>query len=311
MDKINAPEGFWYPVMPAEALKPGEVCEQRLFGLPVAVFRDAQGQLHALEDACVHRSAKLSRGQVVRGQLRCPYHGWRYDGAGRCQLIPSLAKDREIPAGARIRAFPVTESGGLIWLWPGAPEKVTDSPEMAIDEQNYFAGKEWDRTLYCRDIDIRHSLLIENLLDPAHIHFVHAGTMSQPENAGPVEPALVLTERGFHAEGLRRPGVHSAFTGPVLVTLYFNFGFQRSVQFFYCVPLTATSMRLINPIYTLAGTRRPESLIAGVEHVLGEDLVVLEQVEQRLREGYPQCRIPVPADRALLEYQRWLKRHSP
>ena len=51
-------------------------------------------------------------------------------------------------------------------------------------------------------------------------------------------------------------------------------------------------------------------IFAGVDQVLGEDIEVLQQVEQRLREGYPQVGMMVPADRALMEYQRWCQKHK-
>jgi phenylpropionate dioxygenase-like ring-hydroxylating dioxygenase large terminal subunit len=33
--------------------------------------------------------------------LECPYHGWRFDGDGRCVEIPSLDDDGHLPPKAR------------------------------------------------------------------------------------------------------------------------------------------------------------------------------------------------------------------
>ena len=305
-------KNFWYPVASSDQLEPGQALETRLFDVAIALFRDQQGEYHALEDACAHRSAQLSKGEVIGNTLRCPYHGWRYDGAGQCRHIPTLAPDQPISPRVRVRAFPLMEACGLLWLWPGDAALASDYPEMALLEQAYFDNPGWQVTNYRRDLDFRHSLLIENLLDPAHIHFVHAGTMSSPQNAGPIDPQLTITEGGFNNLKPGAYGVFSAFQGPALVSLYFNFGpGTEHVQLFYCLPVSATRMHLFNRIYTPLQSRRPiASIVAGVDQVLGEDIEVLQQVEQRLREGYPQVGMMVPADRALMEYQRWCQKHK-
>jgi phenylpropionate dioxygenase-like ring-hydroxylating dioxygenase large terminal subunit len=305
-------KSFWYPVLPSDELTPGEVKQTRLFTTPIALYRDEQGDCYALEDACAHRSAQLSKGEVVGNSLRCPYHGWRYSGDGQCQNIPTLEASQPISDTVKVRAYPVIESCGLVWLWPGEAGAATACPEMVSLEQDYFDSPDWQVTNYARELDFRHSLLIENLLDPAHIHFVHAGTMSSPENAGPITPELTITHGGFNNRKPGAYGVFSAFQGPALVTLYFNFGpGSEQTHFFYCIPETETSMRLICRIYTPVTSRRPiENIIAGIDHVLGEDIAVLAAVEQRLREGYPQRGMVVQADRAIMEYQRWCQKNK-
>lgn len=305
-------KSFWYPILPIDELAPGQVKQTRLFTTPIAIYRDEEGDCHALEDACAHRSAPLSKGEVIGSTLRCPYHGWRYDGEGQCQVIPTLEDDQPISDRVKVRAFPVLEACGLLWIWPGEPEAASQWPEMVSLEQEYFDSPDWKVANYSRAFDFRHSLLIENLLDPAHIHFVHAGTMSTPENAGPITPELTITQGGFNNRKPGAYGVFSAFQGPALVTLYFNFGpGSEQTQFFYCIPETDTTMRLLSRIYTHASSQRPiESIIAGIDHVLAEDIEVLLPVEQRLREGYPQTGMMVQADRAIMEYKRWCQKNK-
>jgi len=36
------------------------------------------------------RLAKLSEGQIVDGRLECLYHGWQFDGEGKCVKIPQV-----------------------------------------------------------------------------------------------------------------------------------------------------------------------------------------------------------------------------
>src|SRR5438874_7902679 len=51
----------------------------------------------------------LSRGVVSSDCITCPYHGWHFDGAGRCVQIPSLGASAHLPDHG-VRAYPVRRS---------------------------------------------------------------------------------------------------------------------------------------------------------------------------------------------------------
>jgi nitrite reductase/ring-hydroxylating ferredoxin subunit len=94
----------------------------RLDGRDLALYRDADGVVRAVDDLCPHRRLPMSLGRVTNdGQLQCGYHGWIFDGSsGKCTAIPNLAAD-EKPAG-RIR-LPVFHTGswqGFVVVWSGA-----------------------------------------------------------------------------------------------------------------------------------------------------------------------------------------------
>ena len=86
-----------------------------LLGERVVLFRDEDGRAAALEDRCPHRYLPLSMGAAVPGGgLRCGYHGMTFDSTGTCIAIPG--QDR-IPPGARVHAYPIVESNGIVWIW--------------------------------------------------------------------------------------------------------------------------------------------------------------------------------------------------
>ena len=87
-------------------------------GTPVVLFRDAAGRAAALLDRCPHRLVALSGGRVRNGEIECPYHGWRFDGAGHCTAIPGLVD--QVPR-YRVPRFRVTEAEGAVFLSEGAP----------------------------------------------------------------------------------------------------------------------------------------------------------------------------------------------
>src|SRR5919202_3782361 len=89
--RLEALRACWHPVAYAR-----DVADRprgtELLGVPLAVWRDASGAVHAFRDLCVHRGTALSLGAVEGDEIVCAYHGWRYRGDGACSAIPQLAE---------------------------------------------------------------------------------------------------------------------------------------------------------------------------------------------------------------------------
>lgn len=161
---------FWYPVCLASELTTTAPQKARILGLPFVAFRDGSGQAHVLADTCVHRGGALHKGKVVNGRLACPYHGWQFDGSGRCALIPSLGPDGSIPARAKVDSYPVIERYGIVFAFLGdLPE--TERPAL-YDVQEY-GQPGWRAGLVTFDVNAYFERSIENGLDPVHNEFVH------------------------------------------------------------------------------------------------------------------------------------------
>src|SRR5689334_16129144 len=95
------------------ALLPRTIC-----GKHVVMYRKADGQVAALEDACWHRLVPLSKGRLEGDTVVCGYHGLKYNAQGRCTFMPS---QETINPSACVRAYPVVERHRFIWLWMGDP----------------------------------------------------------------------------------------------------------------------------------------------------------------------------------------------
>src|SRR5580693_174442 len=100
--------GFWHPVALSSEVG-SEPVAVRLAGLGWALARIG-GNLAAFADACPHRRARLSAGQVTDGTLQCMYHGWRFAADGRCVAIPALEDGAAIPERATLRRSAATPS---------------------------------------------------------------------------------------------------------------------------------------------------------------------------------------------------------
>ena len=91
----------------------------------VVVRLQPGGGVRAFPARCPHRLVPLAAGSVVDGTLQCPYHGWRFDAAGRCAEIPSLGPQGAAPPRADLPVpWAVEERHGWVWI---APEPTADA----------------------------------------------------------------------------------------------------------------------------------------------------------------------------------------
>lgn len=147
----------WHPVLDSKALgtKPAAIT---LAGRNVALFRigDCVG---ALNDCCVHRRARLSRGEVVDGRLRCSYHGWSFDTQGNAES-PSTPKMH-----ATTTSYETAEQYGYIWL--------KDRSATATLPKFDLEGYEYVCTLNST-IEAPLELVLDNFTEVEHTPTTHA-----------------------------------------------------------------------------------------------------------------------------------------
>ena len=66
----------------------GKVVEAN--GKPIALFK-VDGNIHAIDNTCLHRGGPLGEGSLDASAVTCPLHGWRFDVTnGRCLTIPTM-----------------------------------------------------------------------------------------------------------------------------------------------------------------------------------------------------------------------------
>ncbi|MBK6517170.1 MAG: Rieske (2Fe-2S) protein [Polyangiaceae bacterium] len=104
----------WYKVADSAELKAGGVLRVECAGEHLALFRDGDGQVCALEARCPHLGADLSAGVVKDGCLQCPFHHWRFRGDGSVSHIPYQER---IPSVLRARSWLVRERWGLVFVY--------------------------------------------------------------------------------------------------------------------------------------------------------------------------------------------------
>ncbi|WP_367307323.1 Rieske 2Fe-2S domain-containing protein [Alicyclobacillus acidocaldarius] len=163
----------WYAVCFTAQLTDHRPLAARVAGRDLVLFRDAKGHVRALSRYCTHRGADLTLGRVERGHLACAYHGWQFQGDGRCTLIPAHP-DRPIPDFAHNRAYPACERGGIAWVYLGGE---TSPPEPRLFSELTDGSY---RLVPYEDVWQAHlTRVVESVLDVAHLAFVHRKTIGR------------------------------------------------------------------------------------------------------------------------------------
>jgi len=172
----------WYVAAWADdvtaALTPLEILGER-----VVLYRTTQGRCVALEDACPHRKLPLSLGRLVDDTVVCGYHGLTFNAAGTCVDAPTSVA---IPPKACVRAYPLAERYGLVWIWMGDavradPATIIDIPQWGAPDWGYNRGP-------VMPVDCHYLYVVDNLLDPTHVTWVHPGSFGDASCAAvPIE----------------------------------------------------------------------------------------------------------------------------
>ena len=166
-----------------------------LFGRELVAWRDGTGRAVVLSRYCAHLGASLALGRVVDGCLRCPFHHWRYDAAGTCVEIPGAAG---ISRTAHVRAYPVAERHGYIWVWYGGAEPAYPLPEVpALDASRgrYFTYR------FAHTTPAPARRVLENAFDSYHFMTLHNVKPSEPVALTMLTDQRDAAENGPHIAG--------------------------------------------------------------------------------------------------------------
>jgi len=237
----NAPMGqlmrrHWVPALLSEqvATPDGAPVRVQLFGEKLVAFRDSNGKLGLLGEACPHRKASLAFGRNEDCGLRCLYHGWKFDTGGNVLDMPSEPGASSLPEKARHLAYPVREAGGFVWTYMGPSEHMPEfeappwSPHMEAphDEARLAIAKV--------ELPCNWAQIMEGQIDSAHSSTLHSSDMrpARGEAAAKgdhwVRPStdknpriqVQLTSYGMRYAAIRRPIANANTHDYVRITTY-------------------------------------------------------------------------------------------
>ncbi len=159
---------------------PGSFLTVDLAGEPVVVARDEEGTLRAFHNVCRHRGARVACEDEGRAsRLRCRYHGWTYDLAGRLRGTPEFdgvqefrREDNGLPPVA------TDVAGPFVWVHLGPhPTPLAEwvGPLQRRGSLAALAGFRWHSRREYR-LACNWKVFVDNYLDGGyHVNTVHPG----------------------------------------------------------------------------------------------------------------------------------------
>ncbi len=187
----DVPEGleiglrnYWYPILQSGELATDAPVGMTVLGEDIAVWRGRDGTPNVVTDHCPHRNTRLSVGRVLDGELQCRFHGLRFDGDGKCVLIPWRPDDGKLLGELSVRSYPAEQLGGYVWAYLGdadrfpPPPLADEVPEELSDADSFVWFKVPTETWNAN------WLLTLDGQDAYHVATLHATSQAVPPSGG-------------------------------------------------------------------------------------------------------------------------------
>ena len=168
---------FWLPAMlPRELPEPDcAPVRLRLLGEDMVAWRNTDGAIGVMQNACPHRGASMFFGRNEENGLRCVYHGWKFDTEGACVDMPNEPAESNFKHKIRAAAYAAAEYGDVIWVYMGPKHLKPELPklEWALVPEGQRAVHKWFQ-------DCNYAQGMEGDLDTSHVSFLHR--VFEPQN---------------------------------------------------------------------------------------------------------------------------------
>lgn len=274
---------------------PGSYLTAEIAGEPILVVRGEDGTLRAFFNVCRHRAAPILNEPCGHAtKLRCRYHGWTYDLAGKLRGTPEFDGVQEfVKEEQGLPPVAVGEWGPFVWVHltePREPLAEFVRPFAAwVELRGGFENLKW----YARksyDLTCNWKVYVDNYLDGGyHVNTVHpalAGVLDYREYRTVCDgKAVVQTSPMVPAQGdagRTRTGDLAAYWWVYpnfMVNLYAGVMDSNLV-----LPLGVDRCRVIFDFYFAAGTdeRFMRESVAVADQVQAEDVGICEEVQRGL-----------------------------
>jgi len=156
---------FWHAIARSDDLAPGRAIPIRIMSEDYTLYRGHGGKAQVIGYRCPHRGAQLFLGWVEGDDIRCVYHGWKFDGSGQCVEAP--AEKPGFEKNVKTRTWPTAEAFGLIYAYFGAGAAPAFPPYPESHGEGYVEAWPMER------VPCNYLQSFENSMDEVHVAFTH------------------------------------------------------------------------------------------------------------------------------------------
>lgn len=162
---------MWYPVAISGDVTNKQPKGIRRFGEEIVLWRDLEGNVVCQGARCPHKGAWLGDGRMKGNAIECPYHGFLFNGEGKCTLTPAMGRDARIPGSLKVPVYPVQEKHGLIWVWWGDDRPAAERPEIIAPREIKENDRVYDTISWNKPV--HYTRYIESVQEFYHVTYVH------------------------------------------------------------------------------------------------------------------------------------------
>jgi len=161
---------YWIPFLPSvDLVKDGQPKRIRLLGEDLVAFRNSEGAIGLVDQACPHRGAPLVFARNEDCGLRCVYHGWKFDVTGAVTDMPAEPVRSRLKERVRINAYPCRERNGMLWTYMG-PD-ADNPPPLPNLEWNLVPPEQVHISVRVQECNWLQA--VEGEIDSAHAPLLH------------------------------------------------------------------------------------------------------------------------------------------
>jgi choline monooxygenase len=317
---------YWqYACRTDEVAHPGDYLACRAGNVPVVVVRKPNKEIAAFVNVCRHRGAEIvcdgSRGS--RNTLQCHYHAWTWGLDGRLRAAPGSEDE---PCFKK-DDFPLTPLacavlGPFVFVQPDpqAPsweETVGELPEILMTSPSPLTTLHFrERRTY--DMKANWKIVVENFLECYHCAIAHKGFANLIDlNEYTVIPHRYFsTQRGplkssacshadttcFIKEDGGQEGIYNYLWPSFMINLYPGRG-NASTNII--IPVAPDRTLAIYDFYFEEGMPEATTMVAFIDQVQQEDIILCESVQRGLSSGfYNQGKLMIQYEKGIQHFER-------
>lgn len=262
------------------------------------VWKNENNTYVALDDACSHKGASLSKGRVCKNQVVCPYHGYEFNENGTLTKVPGICFQPS--AIYDVSKYNIVEKNGWVYLNTHCGMNGTEFQTNIYEEEEVARN---DSAVYLNmDFNCYSRILSENSLDVMHIGFVHTfGNAKRPAPTEQDPPKLVgphhyKTSYAYEAGedsmarrifGYKTLLIENEFILPHTTVARVIFGNYISTVITFALPISENKSKLFVKTYrnfwdNPLGDMVTENLMY---NTMLQDKVVVENIDARFMDG--------------------------